>query len=220
MVSKGPIFGLDGSLTSKPFSLAFDHISRELSRRFPSQTIRIIVSGGTCSVLYHKNRESTKDIDFFIPDPEVIEAISSCQETLPRHLKQLWPENWVNAEMAGFAMMPNCEGLYENSIANDVVLYRSEALLAYAADWKFQLIGKIMRAYQMALLKDQMQSRDRGKKDLTDAISLLDLLIKENGGPLDRSAIRSWYNGSAIEDAEIDYVNAAFQERFRFIPIL
>ncbi|KAF8889744.1 hypothetical protein CPB84DRAFT_1785313 [Gymnopilus junonius] len=122
--------------------------------------------------------------------------------------------------MAGFAMMPNCERLYENSIANGIVLYHSESLVAYAADWKFQVLGKITRAYQMELLKNQVQSKDRGKKDWKDAISLLDVLVKENGGPLDRDVVRSWYNGSAIEDVEIDYVNTAFHAQFNFDAIL
>ncbi|MFI5421443.1 MAG: hypothetical protein ACHQ1H_10800 [Nitrososphaerales archaeon] len=199
---------------------AFKHISNELEKQIPDQVVRVLVSGGTCSVMYLGNRDKTKDIDFFIPDPTIIEIISGSQASLPWDLRQRWPENWINAEMAGFAMMPNCEDLYDNSIANNVVLYQSNSLVVYAADWKFQLIGKITRAYQMELLKDQVQSMDREGKDLKDAVSILQVLIQENNGPLDGSVVRSWYNGSALEDIEIEFVNKAYHAQFSVDAII
>ncbi|KAF8157119.1 hypothetical protein B0H34DRAFT_487541 [Crassisporium funariophilum] len=214
-----PIIRKDG-LEYKDMETAFNHISKELEKQVPDQVVQILVSGGTCSVMYHRNRNSTKDIDFFIPDPTLIEIIAGSQASLPRDLRQRWPENWINAEMAGYAMMPGCEDLYANSIANNVVLYQSDSLVVYAADWKFQLIGKIMRAYQMESLKEHVQSMDRTGKDLKDAISILQILIKENNGPLDGSVLRSWYNGSAVEDVEIEFVNKAYRAQFNVDAII
>ncbi|PPQ88421.1 hypothetical protein CVT25_011223 [Psilocybe cyanescens] len=219
-----PITRKDG-LELKDIETAFKHISKELSKELAGtqasgQAVRILVSGGTCSVMYFGNRDKTKDIDFFIPDPALIEMIAGSQASLPFDLQKRWPENWINAEMAGFAMMPGCEDLYKNSIANNVVLYQSDTLVAYAADWRFQLIGKITRAYQMELLKEQLQSRDREGKDLKDAVSLLQILITQNNGPLDRNVVRSWYNGSALEDVEIEFVNKEYRAKFNVDAIL
>ncbi|KAH9487105.1 hypothetical protein JR316_0001173 [Psilocybe cubensis] len=185
-----------------------------------AQAVNIVVAGGTCSVMYFGNRDKTKDIDFFIPDPELMGIIAGAQATLPPDLRQRWPVNWINAEMAGFAMMPGCEDLYKNSVANNVVLYQSDTLVAYAADWKFQLIGKITRAYQMEQLNEHVQSKDRERKDINDAISLLQILITENNAPLDRNVIRSWYNGSALDNVEIEFVNKEYRARFSVDAII
>jgi hypothetical protein len=44
--------------------------------------------------------------------------------------------------------------------------------------------------------------------------------VKENDGLLDRSVVRSWYNGSALEDVEIDFVNEAFCAQFNVDAII
>ncbi|PPQ69036.1 hypothetical protein CVT26_003744 [Gymnopilus dilepis] len=208
-----PITRKDG-LEYKDMGKAFDHISNEVQKRFPNQRIRIVVSGGTCAVLYFKSREKTKDIDFLSLDPNIIEVVSGAQYTLPQDLRLRWPENWVNAEMIGYANMPGCENLYGNSIRCNVILYQSPWIVVYAADWRFQLIGKIQRAYQMELLSTHMQSIDRKGKDLQDAVAILQELVMQNGGPLTKNAIRSWYNGSALENDGLDFVNAAYYARF------
>jgi hypothetical protein len=45
--------------------------------------------------------------------------------------------------------------------------------VVYAADWRYQLVGKIVRAYQISQLSGTHQAEERTGKDLSDAVSIM-----------------------------------------------
>ena len=173
-------------------------------------------SGGACSVILLKNRSATHDIDFFSTNPEVIEAVMEAKNSAPNSIKNEWPSDWINAEMIGFVSnQAGCETLYQDSIDANVILFQSESLVVYAADWRFQLAGKIARAYQMSQLSTTVQAQEREGKDLSDAVSILHLLISQRDQLLSKADLLTWYaDGPALEDAEIEYVNAEYRRLY------
>jgi len=136
--------------------------------------------------------------------------------------------------MIAFVMnVPGCENLYQNSIDAGVVLFKSDSLEVYAADWRYQLVGKIVRGYQLSTMNETVQAQDRLGKDLADAVSILHLLVSERGGkPLQKTEMMTWYgDGPTLEDAEIaphsDIIhlqeiceNVPFEKRLGTIPDL
>lgn len=124
-----------------------------------------------------------------------------------------------NSEMLAFVNnRDGCENLYEESIQEGVLMFASDALEVYAADWRYQLVGKMARANENKLLLEEGEGHydatHREGKDLTDALSILHELIKKNGGPLKKTEIRTWYSsGPALDDTEIGYVNEEYVKK-------
>ena len=193
--------------------IGLEHISTYLGKMQVGMTTHIVCSGGACSVIYLKNRSTTHDIDFFTPNVEVIEAVMEAKEKAPDYIKDTWPSDWINAEMIAFVSnRPGCETLYQNSIDCEVILFKSDSLVVYAADWRYQLVGKIVRAYQISQLSGTHQAEERTGKDLSDAVSIMRHLISRHGRPLLKVELLTWYaDGPTLEDAEIAYVNTEYK---------
>jgi len=84
--------------------------------------------------------------------------------------------------------------------------------VVYAADWRYQLVGKIVRAYQISQLSGTHQAEERTGKDLSDAVSIMRHLISRHGRPLLKVELLTWYaDGPTLEDAEIAYVNTEYK---------
>lgn len=183
--------------------------------------ISIVVSGGTVSVLILRNRSATKDVDYFNLDHAVISELSAAQAELEdRALKGL-PRDWINAEMIAFVYNnQGCEHLFENSLQQNVVLFQSPTLRAYVADWKYQIVGKITRAYQQMQLFQMFTPDVDGlanaistrELNLMDAVYILRYLVEQRQGEqLNFSEMQTWYfYGPALEPDEIDFVNKAY----------
>lgn len=167
-----------------------------------------------------KNRHLTKDIDFFTPNPDHIEMISGAQHSLSKDLRARWPKNWINAEMTAFILQPGCEKVYEHSLQQDCILYQSPVLRVVAADWKYQLVCKIIRAYGMRQSANTVQAAERNGKDLDDALAILQFLVSRFQHPVQKNDFETeaWYHGSAISEEEFAFINDAYVARFNSGP--
>lgn len=105
---------------------------------------------------------------------------------------------------------PDCQGLYKDSIMLGDIVYQSDVLVAYVADWRFQLVGKIERCFRLSKSDNPDDMRH-----LSDAIHILHLLVKHNGGPLSKAGVRTWYaQGPQLTTEEFAYVDAHYQSQF------
>ncbi len=160
------------------------------------------MSGGTCSVLLLRNRTSTRDIDIYCDD-----AYFSCKTSLqpgePVPNSVHWPVNWINAEMVAYVLNnEGCERLFQNSVAQGIMMYSSANFKAYAADWRFQLVGKIRRAY------DAYLDHEPSPKDLYDAVDILHILNVKDGRNQRSSDMKKWYYyGYRMGPREVEYIN-------------
>ena len=176
--------------------------------------VRIVVTGGVLSVMMYRNRSTTADIDFYHGDYEVIEMISEAKARNESKEMKLWPRNWINAEMTAFINnVPGCEDLYNNSIQQDICIWRSEFLEVYAVDLRFQLVGKVERACDLQRIPESVQSVERGTKDIEDSLCILSHLINMYQRPLRKAEVKRWYS-SILEEEHFTFINRYYQERY------
>lgn len=188
------------------------HHIREANPDRVTNPLRILISGGATSVLNLENRTSTRDVDFLssgLVDElnEILDAKSKATRDL-----ETYPGDWLSAEMVAYVNNePDCQGLYRNSIILSDIVYQSDVLIAYVADWRFQLTGKIERCYRLS-----ESDNPEDMRHLSDAIHILHLLVKRNGGPLSVADVRTWYAlGPQLTPEEFAYVDAHYQRHFK-----
>lgn len=205
----------------------FKYLSKYLrinNPRLIGSPLTIIVSGGTCSVLYLRNRcvlggcssiqhltwrrSSTFDIDFFAHTADELREVLAAKRGAANDMRA-YHTNWLSAQMVSYIVdNPACDKLYDESVAQNAVLYQSDVLRVLAADWRFQLVAKIARAHERGQLPEHLQFG----KDMADAVSILRVLVSQNGGaPIAADAIRTWYAfGPKLADEEIVSADAAY----------
>lgn len=189
----------------------FKYLSKYLrinNPRLIGSPLTIIVSGGTCSVLYLRNRSSTFDIDFFAHSADELREVLAAKRGAANDMRA-YHTNWLSAQMVSYIVdNPACDKLYDESVAQNAVLYQSDVLRVLAADWRFQLVAKIARAHERGQLPEHLQFG----KDMADAVSILRVLVSQNGGaPIAADAIRTWYAfGPKLADEEIVSADAAY----------
>lgn len=192
-----------------------------------------------------KNRTKTEDIDYF-GDENTIRAVSTYHDNVSlnpdvskvlqisgakydaeklNETPQHWPPNWINCEMIAHILnLEGCENLYQTSIAEGIKMFESKSLEVYAADWKYQLVGKIVRAHDNKVVYDTERryfNESRDGKDLADAVAILRLMVKKNGRPLRLTDLRTWYYyGPGLKDDAIAYVNAEYQKKYDALGII
>ncbi len=107
-----------------------------------------------------------------------------------------------------------CERLFQNSVAQGIMMYSSANFKAYAADWRFQLVGKIRRAY------DAYLDHEPSPKDLYDAVDILHILNVKDGRNQRSSDMKKWYYyGYRMGPREVEYINEAYWQKFGRIGI-
>ncbi|KAF9462697.1 hypothetical protein BDZ94DRAFT_1309405 [Collybia nuda] len=163
-------------------------------------------SGGATSVIILGNRTSTKDVDFISSRPEEFNEICDAKYEATQELKT-YPGDWLNSDMIAYVHgEPDCDKLFENSVNMGEIMYQSDVIVAYVADWRFQLVGKIQRCYMVA------QSDGSDTRHLSDAIYILILLVTRNGGPLSIAMIRTWYAiGPLLTMKELTFIDNCYQ---------
>ncbi|KAF8199466.1 hypothetical protein BJ912DRAFT_1129265 [Pholiota molesta] len=193
----------------------------------------MIVSGGAVAVLVLRIRKSTDDVDYYIADPDASSALYDAKYALvsdPR--MQGYSHRWINADMVAHILHhAGCETLFDDSLQMNLLLFQTDYLHVYVADWRFQLVGKIKMAFErrMTLLIEMARNPDglaqalSNEVHIIDAVYILNVLIDKtnNGQPLLLSAILLWYYyGALLTDEEITYTNNVYQSIFIGHPAL
>ncbi|KAF9484053.1 hypothetical protein BDN70DRAFT_952887 [Pholiota conissans] len=209
-------------------------ISDKMKELHPSRhenPVQIIVSGGAVAVLILRIRKATDDVDYFVIDPDNNSALYDAKYAAASDPRlQGYSRKWINADMVAHILNhAGCETLFDDSIRMNLLLFQSDFLRVYVADWRFQLVGKIKMAFERrtALLIELEEDPDvlaealETEVNIIDAAYILNVLIDRtnNGQPLRLSAVITWYYyGALITDEEITHTNSFYQKIFNRPP--
>ncbi|KAJ7187156.1 hypothetical protein C8R46DRAFT_1207123 [Mycena filopes] len=207
---------LDGSsqeeklLTAKDIMKGLNFISEWLDHNKPGETFQIVVAGGTCSVLLFKNRDKTKDVDIFSPDATVLRDVLQAGRRYTQ-TGGLSDADWINAEMiAHISGLRGSDQLLTNSITQNVLLYDSPSLQVFAADWKYQAVGKIKRALDY-----------KDSKDISDAVEIVRRLNRQSGHLQSLAEMQTWYEyGALLTTKHLEFINAAYNQKYGTLGIV
>ncbi|RWA09837.1 hypothetical protein EKO27_g5265 [Xylaria grammica] len=147
--------------------------------------IRYISFGGAVSVKVFQSRESTEDIDILL-DPSV-ESVTIYKDEIRRAIsaaatKGNYESDWFSDACRLFIAEAKRPKLFQKSLQQNVVLYKSESLVIYAASFDCALERKLRR------LDSNLADRDHSI-DLSDAVSLVHALRRAH--PLRKDYVQS-----------------------------
>ncbi|QRW00483.1 hypothetical protein RhiJN_28501 [Ceratobasidium sp. AG-Ba] len=192
-------------------SLGFELIAAHLKNNPPQVKglpVVIVVAGGAISTLLFRNRKTTKDVDFWAPDRETNYIVSEAGRAVAKRLD--YDPYWLNSNMSVFIDTANTHiNFYENAVSQGVTLYSSDQIMVYAADWRYQLVQKLVRV-------EMLSAGPVRDAQLSDIVYLAKVIMEREGvAELSRAAVRSWYKYTRnIRDTTFDEVNEAFQDLF------
>ncbi|KAJ2973065.1 hypothetical protein NQ176_g6811 [Zarea fungicola] len=164
--------------------------SKNMSKIAPLQ---LLSAGGFVAVTIFHNRLSTQDIDYIMgPDTPNVNKI---KEKLQNAIET----------MEIFAIGPNKQRLFRDSVTQNVVVWRGVNLVTYAAKWEWTLARKLKRI-----------GSERRAIDISDAVEILFRMVQENGGPLALETVKSWDTivYTPLDMAAIKSVADAYIERW------
>ena len=112
---------------------------------------------------------------------------------------------WVNNKVAQFAVGDTRLPLFQESVAQNLVLWRGKNLIVYAVKWEWSLARKLKRIGS--------SHRD---VDISDAVAILHELNTRNGCPLRREEAKGWNTivYSPIEDHVLDEVAGHYRAQY------
>ncbi|QRV86435.1 hypothetical protein RhiJN_14453 [Ceratobasidium sp. AG-Ba] len=192
-------------------SLGFELIAAHLKNNPPQVKglpVVIVVAGGAISTLLFRNRKTTKDVDFWAPDRETNYIVSEAGRAVAKRLD--YDPYWLNSNMSVFIDTANTHiNFYENAVSQGVTLYSSDQIMVYAADWRYQLVQKLVRV-------EMLSAGPVRDAQLSDIVYLAKVIMEREGVVgLSRAAVRSWYKYTRnILDTTFNEVNEAFQDLF------
>lgn len=176
--------------------------------------IKLLSAGGFVAVSHLRNRHATEDIDYII-DPN-IENLGKIKEKLQKAiltvaLKRKISEEWINARMEIFAVGGTKLQLFQESVEQQVILWRGKNLVIYAVKWEWSLARKLKRI-----------GSERREVDVSDAVAILKIMVDKNGGPLRRETMKGWNTivYTPIEDSVLDMVAERFSSKYGFPGIV
>ena len=147
--------------------------SKSLRKAVP---LKLVAVGGFVAVSYFHNRASTEDLDYMI-DPGLnsmtkIEGKLACAIKAVAYRKG-YDEGWVNDNVRMFAVGDSAQPLFQESVEQNVVLWRGKNLVIYAVKWEWSLARKVKRIGSTG--------RDA---DVSDAVALLRQMVDDSKGPI------------------------------------
>ncbi|KAF8682539.1 hypothetical protein RHS04_02678 [Rhizoctonia solani] len=188
----------------------FELISAHLKNNPPQVKlpVTIVVAGGAVSTLLFRNRKATKDVDFWAPDRETNYVVSEAGREVARRLD--YDPFWLNNNMSVFIDTQHTHvGFYERALAQNVRLYESAEIMVYAADWRYQLVQKLIRVEMM--LKGPVR-----EAQLSDVVYLTRIIIETEGrNEMRKNSVRNWYRYTkGIKDETFEEVNDTYHVLF------
>jgi hypothetical protein len=203
-------------LSKATLQRALQNVARYLqSRRIQ---VMIIAVGGAVNTLFLQTRNTTHDIDFFNqslrPDElQLIRAAAQYARTQDRSL----PDEWLNNRTVLFIPGEARTALTQEAIAMNEVVFEEPGLQVLAAPWDYAFCAKLDRISGSAGLGQ------RKPYDITDAVAYLYRYLTIKGRQsVTKGEIQQWaarYR-TRIADGVLERVNAEFQRRYGWMPIV
>ncbi|KAM5432300.1 hypothetical protein McanCB56680_006530 [Microsporum canis] len=199
------------TFTKEDFQQALIYLDEEIGKSKnlrKAAPIKLVAVGGFVAVTYFENRTTTEDLDYMV-DPS-LKNLEKIREKLVRAIsnvaeKQGYDDDWVNDRVQQFAFGDFALPLFQDSVAQNVVLWEGKNLQVYAVKWEWSLARKVKR----------IGSSDRDT-DVSDAVALLRKVVEENGGPISRERAKNWNQIvlTPIEDSAIDKVAQGYAKKY------
>ncbi|ROT38124.1 hypothetical protein SODALDRAFT_279063 [Sodiomyces alkalinus F11] len=176
--------------------------------------IKLLSAGGFVAVTLFRHRQSTRDIDYII-DP-AIRKLNKIKEKFQRAILAVAKQyeligDWINPLMDLFTPGDIKRRLFRDSVGQGVVLWQGKNLIIYAAQWKWSLARKLKRI-----------GSARRETDIKDAVEILAVMVRENGGPLALGVVKAWNTimHTPLDDYAIRSVADAYIRRWGIPGIL
>lgn len=148
--------------------------------------ITMFSPGGYLAVAYFQNRLTAEDIDVIIDpeyasDTELLDKVRTAMVKVGRDLG--FGNKWRNDSVALFLTQPARKSLFDEAEKQNIVLQSGENLRMLAAPLEWGLETKLRR----------LSTKPHHKKvtiDIEDVLVILNALIDQNNGPLERNTIQ------------------------------
>ncbi|EDN07250.1 predicted protein [Histoplasma mississippiense (nom. inval.)] len=165
--------------------------------------ITMVSLGGYLAVSHFQNPSTTEDIDVII-DPELQLAMVKVGRDLG------FGEKWMNDSVALFVSKSACESIFEDAEKQNIILWSGENIRILAAPLEWGLETKLRRL-------STKPHHLKAITDVEDVLVILNTLIDQNEGPLERDTIRKLNRNGfdvAIAHSVLDRVAKTYQERY------
>ena len=201
---------------ANPFYEALSALDAEIAKckdLVAAGPLKMLSAGGFVALVLFHNRLSTPDIDYIL-DPSVPQgkkhrgALQKAIDSVAKS-QDIW-DLWINSNMEILVWGDDKQRLFDDSVAQGVVLWQGDNLIIYAAKWEWSLARKLNR----------VACEDR-EVDVDDAVEILARMVQDNGGPLSWDTVKSWDTiiYSQLEDCAIKCVAEAYRERYGSVGI-
>jgi hypothetical protein len=175
--------------------------SKNLKKAGP---IKLIAVGGFVAVTHFANRKSTHDLDYFLDPtlPNLFKLTAKLKKAINSvSNKASYSTKWANDSVGVYAAGDRRVKLFNDSIAQGIVIYSGKYLQVYAGQWEWILERKLKRI-----------SRAEREEDVQDCVTILKALTDKAGGPLSRDMIKGW--NTNIFDPITDFAFARVGTRY------
>ncbi|PGH05223.1 hypothetical protein GX51_03122 [Blastomyces parvus] len=196
---------------------ALDKALGEDQMLYAFSPITMVSPGGYLAVSYFQNRSTTEDIDVIIDpehasDKELLRKLRIAMVAVGRDLG--FGKKWMNDSVALFVSQPARKSIFEDAEKQNIILWSSENLRILAAPLDWGLETKLRRL-------STKPHHQKAVTDTDDVLVILNTLIDQNKGPLERDAVqRLNRNGFdvAISERVLDRIAEAYQQRYGSSP--
>ncbi|KAK2794382.1 hypothetical protein FQN52_008741 [Onygenales sp. PD_12] len=148
--------------------------------------ITMVSPGGYVAVSYFQNRLTTEDIDViidpeYISDKELLDRLRIHMVNVGRNLG--FGMKWINDAVALFLTESARKSLFDDAEKQDIILWSGENLRVLAAPLEWGLESKLRRL-------TTKPHHHKVVTDTEDVLVILNALIHQNKGPLQRDSIQ------------------------------
>jgi len=121
--------------------------------------------------------------------------------------------NWISAQiMQDVDHDSRFNSLFDDSVAQGIVLFTSDSFIVHAVDLRFQLLAIIHRLQQRHVVYDPAAGPQQ-HPGLSDGMATLHLIVQRQRGPVLLDDIRNWYQvGDNLEYMTIDMLATAYRD--------
>lgn len=190
------------------------HLQRALSYaaeylRSQRAELVIVAVGGAVNTILLRSRESTHDVDFFLPDSGSGEARLLEQAALAAEARSSIPlgGDWLNNSTSLYIPRNLRQELSREATAQGDIVFQQRGLTVLAAPWIYALCAKIER----------LGGHRRRRYDLTDAATYLERYnSRHRGRPVEYTFLveKARHYGTSINAEVCREVDAAYVKRY------
>lgn len=181
--------------------------------------LRVMVIGGAISVLKHRSRLTTHDVDFYHPNVAVMKFLVKLGGEVSKAKGWNGAFYWFNDAVANIIDGDiEYSQVFSRSLRSNEAIYASHDLVLVPVDPYWQLHRKVARVSKGLRLGTGVRP-----EDMHDALYLLHQHLTSNNKPMTKSEFRNIYPNSTtakISDTAIENVANAYRAHYNSIGLV